>query len=151
MSFGLLVPKLKTLYGKKMYVGLSRVVIPGVTFLAHHDIFAKDAPDSFKAKSLQAQFAANVYLSMPSEGGALQIWKDELSTEEFDAMRGDSYGIEPYLLGEPALEIRPEIGDLLIFNSRCMHSVTAGVDDLRLSLSCFIGYCGTENLLSFWS
>ncbi|WP_340614752.1 hypothetical protein [Xenorhabdus thailandensis] len=71
--------------------------------------------------------------------------------EEFDAMRGDSYGIEPSLLGEPALEIRPDVGDLLIFNSRCMHSVTAGVDDLRLSLSCFIGYRGTENPLSFWS
>ncbi|WP_338882832.1 2OG-Fe(II) oxygenase [Xenorhabdus sp. TH1] len=143
--------QIETLYGKKMYVGLSRVVIPGVTFLAHHDIFAKDAPDSFRAKSLQAQFAANVYLSMPREGGALQIWKDELSPEEFDAMRGDSYGIEPSLLGEPALEIRPDVGDLLIFNSRCMHSVTAGVDDLRLSLSCFIGYRGTENPLSFWS
>ncbi|WFQ81120.1 2OG-Fe(II) oxygenase [Xenorhabdus sp. SF857] len=116
-----------------------------------HDIFAKDAPDSFRAKSLKAQFAANAYLSMSSEGGALQIWKDGLSPEEFDAMRGDSYGIEPSWPGEPAREIQPVAGDLLIFNSRCMHSVTAGIDDLRLSLSCFIGHRGTENSLSFWS
>ncbi|MBS9430458.1 hypothetical protein CE143_06175 [Photorhabdus luminescens] len=143
--------QLETLYGKKMYVGLSRVIKPGVTFLAHHDIFAKDAPDSFRAKSLQAQFAANVYLAMPSEGGALQIWKDKLSPEEFDSMRGDSYGIEPSLLGKPELEIQPDVGDLLIFNSQCMHAVTAGVDDLRLSLSCFIGYRGAANPLSFWS
>ncbi|WP_340616736.1 2OG-Fe(II) oxygenase [Xenorhabdus entomophaga] len=143
--------QLETLYGKKMYVGLSRVVRPGVTFLAHHDIFAKDAPDSFRAKSLLAQFAANVYLAMPNQGGALQLWKDELSPEEFDAMRGDNYGIEPSLLGKPTLEIQPEIGELLLFNSRCMHSVSAGADDLRLSLSCFIGYRGSANPLSFWS
>ncbi|MDX7992364.1 2OG-Fe(II) oxygenase [Xenorhabdus littoralis] len=142
---------LETLYGKKMYVGLSRVVTPGITFLAHHDIFAKDAPDSFRAKSIQAQFAANVYLSMPSKGGALQVWKNKLSPEEFDSMRGDNYGIEPSLLGEPTIEIQPNVGDLLIFNSQCMHAVTAGTDDLRLSLSCFIGYRGLAEPLSFWS
>jgi len=143
--------QLETLYGKKMYVGLSRVVKPGVTFLAHHDFFEKDAPDSFKAKSLLAQFAANVYLSMPSDGGALQIWKQDISPQEFDEMRGDSYGIGPSLLGAPSLEVRPEEGDLLLFNSRCMHAVTAGNDDLRLSLSCFVGYRGPASQLSFWS
>ncbi len=65
--------QLETLYGRKMYVGLSRVVKPGVTFLAHHDIFAREVPDNFQAHSLQAQRAANIYLSMPNEGGALQI------------------------------------------------------------------------------
>ena len=55
---------LENLYGRKMYVGLSRVVKPGVCFLAHHDIFAKDAPESFQAHSLEAQFACNVYLNM---------------------------------------------------------------------------------------
>ena len=43
---------LESLYGKKMFVGLSRVVEPDVYFLAHHDIFAKDAPHSFHANSL---------------------------------------------------------------------------------------------------
>nr|WP_249199470.1 hypothetical protein [Photobacterium sp. GJ3] len=35
--------QLETLYGKKMSVGLSRVVDENIRFLAHHDIFAKDA------------------------------------------------------------------------------------------------------------
>jgi len=39
---------LENLYGRKMYVGLSRVVKPGVCFLAHHDIFAKDARTVFR-------------------------------------------------------------------------------------------------------
>jgi hypothetical protein len=96
---------LESLYGRKMYVGLSRVVKPGVCFLAHHDIFAKDAPDSFQARSLEAQFACNVYLNMPTEGGALQMWDHDISPEQFDEMRGDSYGIDPALLGTPSLDI----------------------------------------------
>lgn len=143
--------KLETLYGRKMYVGLSRVVEPGVPMLAHHDIFAKDAPDSFEARSLRAQLAANVYLSMPSEGGALQIWDTEISAEEFDIMRGGSYGIDPALLGKPAVEVKPEAGDLLLFNSNCMHAVSPSLDATRLSLSCFVGYRGSASPLSFWS
>ena len=142
---------LENLYGRKMYVGLSRVVKPGICFLAHHDIFAKDAPDSYQAKSLEAQFACNVYLNMPTEGGALQMWDHDISPDQFDEMRGDSYGIDPALLGPPTLEIRPEPGDFIMFNSRCMHSVTPGVDDPRLSLSFFVGYRGNASPLTFWS
>lgn len=142
---------LETMYGRKMYVGLSRVVEPGITFLAHHDIFAKDAPDSFDAHSLQAQIACNVYLSMPCDGGGLQIWANEIPGNEFDVMRQDSYGISPDLLGAPQLTIRPEPGDLLLFNSRLMHSVAPGQESLRLSLSCFVGYRGPAAPLKFWS
>ena len=142
---------LENLYGKKMFVGLSRVVEPNVYFLAHHDIFSKDAADSYHAKSLRGQFACNVYLNMPNNGGEIQIWRNEISAREFDGMRGDSYGIDPALLGDPCVEIKPEIGDVVIFNSRKMHAVTPSKDDARLSLSCFIGYRGTHAPLTFWS
>ncbi len=142
---------LETMLGKKMYVGLSRVVNPGVHFLAHHDIFAKDAPDSFKARSLKSQFACNVYLNMPTQGGTLQIWKNELSPEEFDTLRQNSYGIDPTLLGKPDLDVTPEPGDLVLFDSTKMHAVTPGQGGQRLSLSCFIGYRGESQPLTYWS
>ncbi|MDR1967403.1 MAG: 2OG-Fe(II) oxygenase [Burkholderiaceae bacterium] len=142
---------LESLYGKKMYIGLSRIVEPNVNFLAHHDIFQKDAPDSFSAKSLLAQFAANVYLTLPEKGGDIQIWKHEMSADEFDQMRGDSYGIDPKILGNPDFELRPERGDLILFNSRKMHAVTPGFDRSRLSVSCFIGYRGMNMPLTYWS
>jgi hypothetical protein len=143
--------RLQTLWGRKMYVGLSRVVKPGVRFLAHHDIFAKDAPGSEEAESLTTQLACNVYLTMPSVGGELQLWSEELSPDAFDALRGDSYGIEPDRLGPPCLTIRPEPGDLILFNSRRMHAVTPGNDQPRLSLSCFVGYRGVAEPLTYWS
>jgi len=142
---------LESLYGRKMYVGLSRVLEPGVTFLAHHDIFAKDAPDSFRAHGLQAQFACNIYLSVPTEGGELFLWTREIPTDEFDAMRGSSYGIDPHVLGQPQIIIQPNAGDLVIFNSRLMHAVTPGKEKPRLSLSCFVGYRGAAAPLTFWS
>lgn len=50
-------------------------------------------------------------------------------------MRGDSYGIDPALLGLPILEVRPQPSDFIMFNSRRMHSVTPGIANPRLSLS----------------
>ncbi|OBS09279.1 2OG-Fe(II) oxygenase [Acidihalobacter prosperus] len=142
---------LATLYGRKMHVGLSRVVEPGVHFLAHHDIFAKDAPDTQEAHSLRAQLACNVYLQMPERGGALQIWDRLMTPADFDARRGDCYGIHPDLLGRPDVELRPQAGDLILFDSTKMHAVTPGQPQPRLSLSCFIGYRDRASPLVFWS
>lgn len=55
---------LQSLDKRKMFIGLSRMLQPGTTFLAHHDIFAEDAPGRIEAASLQAQFGANVYLQL---------------------------------------------------------------------------------------
>ncbi|MBI3523205.1 MAG: 2OG-Fe(II) oxygenase [Betaproteobacteria bacterium] len=143
--------QLETLYGKKMFVGLSRVVEPDVYFLAHHDYFKKDAPDVFHTHSLAAQFACNVYLAMPPEGGDLHIWSKEIDPHEFDLLRGESYGIDPVLLGPPDLILKPSPGDIIIFNSRKMHAVTPGRAIPRVSLSCFIGYRGMHTPLAYWS
>lgn len=118
---------------------------------AHHDIFAKDAPEALAALSLQQQFAANIYLAMPEQGGELQLWQQELAADLFDQMRGDSYGIDPALLGEPTVELQPAAGDLVLFNSRKMHAVASSQQRSRLSLSCFVGYRGYHHPLTFWS
>ncbi len=142
---------LESLHGKKMFVGRSRVVQPGVYFLAHHDIFAKDAPHSFHASSLRSQFACNIYLDMPDEGGELEIWEQEMPPAQFDALRGDSYGISPETLGQPSLRLKPDCGELILFNSRKMHAVAPNSERARLSLSCFVGYRGEHAPLTFWS
>ncbi|KGQ51102.1 hypothetical protein JL04_02360 [Gallibacterium anatis] len=139
------------LYGKKMFIGLSRVVEPNITFLAHHDILSKDAPDSFEAHSLLAQIACNIYLDVPNDGGDLHIWEKEMSPEEFDRKRGESYGIDPSLLGEPDVVVNVNSGDLVFFNSQKMHAVTSSSTRSRLSVSCFIGYKGANVPLIMWS
>ena len=74
-----------------------------------------------------------------------------MTPEDFDSLRQHSYGIDPTVLGVPDLEITPEPGDLFIFDSTKMHSVTPGSEGKRLSLSCFIGYRGKSQPLTYWS
>jgi 2OG-Fe(II) oxygenase superfamily len=142
---------LLSLSGRKMFVGLSRMVAPGTTFLAHHDLFEEDAPGSAESAELEAQFGANVYIKMPREGGELLMWEKEIPSKIFSEMRGAEYGLEVHRLGEPDLKLKPGRGDLLLFNSRKMHAVAPGKEINRLALSCFVGYRGRNRPLTFWS
>jgi 2OG-Fe(II) oxygenase superfamily len=142
---------LQTLTGRKMFVGLSRMVRPGTTFLAHHDLFQEDAPGEPEANDLKAQFGANVYIKVPPEGGELLMWQQEISTPVFDRMRNGEYGLDISVLGPADLSVKPDRGDLLIFNSRKMHAVASGKDINRLALACFVAYRGIHKPLTFWS
>lgn len=142
---------LQTIHSQKMFVGLSRMVEPDTTFLAHHDIFAEDAPGSEEAESLLAQFAANIYFQVPDEGGELLMWHRNMSTKEFDERRKGQYGIEIVDLPPPDVVVKPGRGDLLIFDSRKIHAVASPRDRARVAVSFFIGYRGDNQPLTYWS
>lgn len=143
--------QLQTLNGQKMYVGLSRMVEPGATFLAHHDIFEQDAKGSQEAQSVLAQFGANVYAQMPDTGGELLMWDMNMDPVEFDRRRLGEYGLRVETLPPPDVAIKPAAGDLFIFDSRKMHAVAPPIECPRLALSCFIAYRGDDMPLTFWS
>ena len=142
---------LQTIYGQKMFVGLSRMVEPNTTFLAHHDIFSEDAPGLAEAESLKAQFAANIYFQVPEKGGELLMWHRRLTTEEFDERRKGQYGISIDELPEPDVVVKPDTGDLLLFDSRRIHAVASPQDKARVAVSFFIGYPGDNQPLTYWS
>lgn len=141
---------LQTLNGKKMFVGLSRVVEPGTEFLAHHDIFQQDAPNEPDAISVKSQFAANIYIQTPNKGGELLMWNVNMEPKIFDELRKDD-GLKVDTLSEPDITVKPEAGDLLIFDSRKLHAVAPPIDKPRLALSFFIAYRGDNAPLTFWS
>lgn len=142
---------LQSLYGRKMFAGLSRNMRPGTPLLAHHDLFARHAPDAHEATSLLTQFAVNVYVDVPQEGGELIIWRDEISDAEFLERRNGKYGMDLEPLGEPDVKVVPQTGDLILFNARKLHAVAAGAGSDRLTLSCFVGYRGDGEPLTVWS
>jgi hypothetical protein len=142
---------LQSLTGRKMFVGLSRSMRPGAPLLAHHDVFARLAPNDNEANDLLVQVAANIYIDMPAVGGELLMWRDEISDAEFLQRRGSSYGLPLDALGAPDIEIKPGVGDLILFNARKLHAVAPGMGNDRLTLSCFVGYRGADQPLSFWS
>lgn len=142
---------LQNLYGKKMFVGLSRCMQPGTPLLAHHDMFGRHAPNTAEAASLISQFAFNVYVDVPEVGGELAMWMDEISDEEFLTRRGQHYGVPLDLLDSPDFTVKPQNGDLILFNARKMHAVLPGAGCDRLTISAFLGNRGIKERLTVWS
>lgn len=143
--------KLQTLYGRKMFVGLSRSMKPGNPLLPHHDMFGRHAPNTPEANSLISQFGINVYVDVPEVGGELAMWMAEISDQQFLQMRGENYAIPLELLDEPDFVVKPKNGDLIVFNARKLHAVLPGEGTDRLTLSAFFGYRGKERNLTVWS
>jgi hypothetical protein len=142
---------LQDLYGKKMFVGLSRCMKPGIPLLAHHDMFGRHAPNTPEAASLISQFGINVYVDVPEVGGELAMWMNEISDEEFLERRGQHYGVPLELLDPPDFTVKPQNGDLILFNARKMHAVLAGEGCDRLTISAFLGYRSINERLTVWS
>ena len=54
-------------------------------------------------------------------------------------------------LPAPYVTHKPEQGELLLFNARKLHAVKPVYGSPRLSISCFIGYYGSDKPLTYWS
>ncbi len=138
--------------GRPMFAGIVRVFPDGSELLPHNDIFRRDAPYLEVAKEISAQFAANIYLQVPHEGGEIRLWKERFTDEELRQMarEGSEYGCDPEKLPPPSLELKPEPGELLIIDSTRLHAVKASHGGTRVGMSCFLGYRPGKPLV-YWS
>ncbi|CAG8507987.1 16131_t:CDS:1 [Acaulospora colombiana] len=132
----------------KMFIGLARALKENV--FPHEDKLERDDRKAFSTVNYVTQAAFNCYLSTPDIGGALQIWNLSLDDEVYKKLSGDHYGIDRSLLPPPAVTIHPEVGELVIFHSRCLHAITES-SKTRIAVSGFILYQGKENPLHLWS
>ncbi|NBD31407.1 MAG: hypothetical protein GVY17_00140 [Cyanobacteria bacterium] len=100
---------------------------------------------------LYNQIAANIYLQTQPEGGELMLWDHKCNTQtEYDALRdGDSYALDATKLSAPAISIKPEAGDLILFESTRVHAVRPGKCCSRITMSTFIGYNKNQPLQFF--
>jgi hypothetical protein len=137
--------------GRPMFTGLVRVLSQEV--LPHEDKLERDLGCSVEKLPYISQIAVNFYLKVPKSGGEIILYDQSLSDEEYDRLRGDSYGIDRRILPSPKIEIRPQVGDLTLFNARYLHAVNPSGDpkDKRVSFSTFILYGGDNKPLKFWS
>ncbi len=134
-----------------MFVGLSRAIDEGKDILPHEDVLRRDDRSVADCRNVVAQIAMNVYLKMPKNGGELELWDHACKDEEFDALRGDSYGIERNKLPPPIVRLKPSEGELVLFNSTKLHAVCPVDGGKRLSVSCFVAYRGNKSPLTLWS
>lgn len=133
----------------EMFSGLLRILTGEV--LAHEDKLERDHGVLPEQLGYIAQFAINTYIKTPESGGDLRLWDRSLDDEQYDAMRGATYGIAHDELGPPDACIVPQAGDLIIFNSRKLHGVGNSEGRKRISMSSFMSYCGMDKPFYFWS
>ena len=72
---------------------------------------------------LRGRIGLNVYLQMPSEGGAVEFWERSFTDEEYVRLKRQDYGLDRSLLGAPDLRLRPDKGQAVIFRAWEPHAV----------------------------
>lgn len=144
---------IESLHGRPMFCGLIRAFGEGSEARPHQDMSHWDVPDSEAAKSLITQIAANIYMSVAHSGGELELWASGISDpQEYAASQvvGD-YGLDRAKIGQSVVRIKPEAGDLIMFDARKIHAVNRNNGGNRVAVSAFIGYRGPMLPLTIYS
>ncbi|KAG8172596.1 hypothetical protein JTE90_016611 [Oedothorax gibbosus] len=125
-----------TLNGKKTFCGIGRIMPASLSSLSAIQPHFDAVPTSY-FPTIFKQFAANVYLNVPHQGGELEIWNVppvDVSDENF-TIPADWRSALP-----TSIIVKPGPGDLLLLNTRRPHAITkfAGTEP-RTSVQTFIG------------
>lgn len=138
---------------RKTMAGTARIFHNGVGALPHVDILGFDAQDFPDAPVLKTQASANVILRVAG-GGELALWDRRILTSEEEAacrLPTSSYGLDENKIGPPVITLKPQPGQLILFDSTRCHSVRPSAGGTRVTMSMFIGYEGAEQPLVMWS
>ena len=141
---------------KKVFAGIVREHKEDSPGKPHCDVMAWGFLESYKDKpNLINNIAANVYLKTSESGGEIVLW-DEWPTQSEYNIAGNtddpaSLGLDSKKMAQPKLEIKPNQGDLILFNSMRIHSVKKIKAGVRMTWGCLIGYSGTDKPLVIWT
>lgn len=106
--------------------------------LLHAD-FAAFIPEVWNISKINAQYAWNIYLTDPGEGGECVIYNKPWEKSDDQYIKGETYGYDHEVVKDAELiKIKPKPGMLLIFNSRNFHEVLKSSKP-RLSLGGHVG------------
>ncbi|HTU72725.1 MAG TPA: 2OG-Fe(II) oxygenase [Trebonia sp.] len=144
--------ELATYNGRELFSGIVRVIPSGEDVVPHNDSFSRDVPELEIAREVDGQFAANIYLRLPDEGGELQLWDLRPSDEELARipMSEVGYGNDRHYFGQPDVHIRPKPGDLVCFRGNLMHGIARAGTGLRMNMNCFVARRKNGSLI-YWS
>jgi len=101
-----------------------------------------------KPLGIERRFGINVYVEMPTQGGAVEFWNRRISDDEYLRLKRPDYGLDRVILGPADLIIRPRRGQGILFDASKPHAVeTVGGEGERITNASFFGYAGEESAL----
>lgn len=151
---------IENVHHRTMLAGIGRVFENNFELPPHQDILARDIEDSPLPpvccfENLITQLSINIYLRVPQIGGELEIWNSKPSNTEQQEIRDREFKYEGIIdresLPSATATIKPQAGELILFDSGNIHAVRPCQDGPRASMSMFIGYRGKTKPLTYWS
>ncbi|QXJ23806.1 2OG-Fe(II) oxygenase [Actinomadura graeca] len=137
-----------TYRGRELEPGVARE--PNGGFIVHYDDAQREFTDGFLDAGQIAQFAFNLYLSVPAKGGETVIWRHRWAPADEAFRLPGSYGFADGVVGTAeSLEMRPKIGEALLFDPRNYHAVRPSLDARRIALGFSVALTDTGDLLTW--
>jgi carrier-protein-independent halogenase WelO5-like protein len=133
---------------QQYFAGLVRVINQA---MLHYD-WAPLYDLGWETDKISAQLTWNIYLQVGARGGATRVYRQFGRKADLKYVTPGGYFDSKVVTGADFIEIMPEQGELVFFNSQNYHEVeqTEGEDE-RITFSSFIGLLGTSDALIFWS
>lgn len=134
--------------GREMGAGVAREANQG--FRVHFDDAAREFSGNLLDSTLVAQFAFNLYLSVPEVGGETVVWRHRWQPSDEALRLPDSYGFsEEVVEGAESFELKPSVGEALLFDPRNYHAVRPSRNVRRIALGFAVGLTDTGELLTW--
>jgi hypothetical protein len=121
--------------GKKMFIGIGRLMQWETSHLTELQPHCDSVPNDYA--NLLGQFSANIYLSVPSKGGELEIW--DVAPLATNVIHKSDPNRDWRAELPESIIVKPEKGDLLMFNTRRPHAIRRFYEGIRVAAQCFIG------------
>jgi 2OG-Fe(II) oxygenase superfamily len=133
---------------KEYFAGLVRVINKA---MLHYD-WAPLYDFGWETDKIVAQLTWNIYLQIGAKGGSTRVYRQFGQKEDLKYVEQGGYFDSKVIAEADFIEILPEPGELVFFNSRNYHEVeqTAGESE-RITFSSFIGLLEETQVLMFWS
>lgn len=136
-----------TIDGRPVFGGTVREINAGA--LVHFDELVREFPAGLFDAALVAQLAVNVWVSAPEQGGETTIWRRRWQPDDEDHRTAYGY-TRRVVAGVQHVQVRPRVGDALVFNPANLHAVEPVLSGRRLAFAFFLGLTTTGQLVT-WS
>jgi len=134
--------------GRELAHGVIRE--PNQGFLVHFDDAAREFAPGFPDHPLVAQFAFNLYLTLPKSGGQTVIWRRRWHPADENARLPGTYGYAESVVEDvESLTLTPQVGQAVLFDARNYHAVRPSSGGRRLAVGFQVGLTDAGRLLTW--
>jgi hypothetical protein len=134
--------------GRAMGAGVFRE--PNQGFQVHFDDAQREFSGDLLDTPLIAQFAFNLYLSVPESGGETVLWRHLWHPADETFRLPHSYGFDEAVVGDAeSLELNPEVGEAVLINPRYFHAVRPSRGARRIALGFAVGLSAAGEFMTW--